>query len=217
MKNEFSGQTYISASKIKKVYDISLHTLRKWTEQGHVRCIRTNPENGKRLYHVSDIQKFLGLSETDPIKKTLLYARVSSDHQKHDLERQIETLLKAYPSGEIIKDIGSGLNPKRKGLQTILELVYSGNVEQIVVTYKDRLTRFNYELIEWICRKHNTKLVVLNTLSPTESAPSQQSQQNELAEDLLSIITVFVAKNNGQRASRYRKARNESTKTQSLS
>jgi len=202
MKNEFPGQTYISASKIKKVYDISIHTLRKWTEQGHVRYIRTNPENGKRLYHAEDVKNFLGIRDTPCVKQTLLYARVSSNHQKADLERQTQVLLTAYPQGQLITDIGSGLNFKRRGLQTLLESVYNGSVETIVVTYRDRLTRFNYELFEWICRKHNTKLMVLNSIS--------DSTTTELSEDLLSIITVFVAKNNGQRASRYRKARNES-------
>ena len=106
------------------------------------------------------------------------------------------------------KDIGSGLNWKRPGLETLLERIYQEGISEIVVAYKDRLCRFGFELFEWICQKHNTKILVLNHVSETED------RTKELAEDLFSIVTVFVAKNNGLRASKNRQNRIKSQKNQ---
>jgi predicted site-specific integrase-resolvase len=132
------------------------------------------------------------------------YARVSSAHQKEDLERQIEQLKKDCPSHELIQDIGSGLNWHRKGFATLLDRILSGSVEEVMVAYKDRLCRFGYELIEQMCKKFDTKLVVLN-----KDEEGEKNTTTELSEDLLSIVTVFVARNNGLRAGKNRKKRKE--------
>lgn len=139
-------------------------------------------------------------------KQVICYARVSSSHQKGDLDRQIELLQETYKEAEIIFDIGSGLNFKRKGFQNLLDRIHKREVEKVVVAYKDRLCRFGFELVEWILKKSNTELVVLNQLSS-----SDESGTSELAEDLLSITTVFVARNNGNRSAKYRKQRKEET------
>ena len=125
-----------------------------------------------------------------------------------DLKRQEDFFRQKYPSYVLVTDIGSGINWKRKGLKTILEQCIDGNVEEVVVAYKDRLCRFGYELFEWICKKHNTSIVVLNPVSETED------RTKELSEDLLSIVTVFVAKNNGLRSSHNRQMRHQSQKNQ---
>ena len=132
---------------------------------------------------------------------------VSSNHQKEDLQRQIDFIKLTYPNSKIIKDIGSGLNWKRSGFNSLLEQVHSGNVKEVVVTYKDRLCRFGFELVEWIFKKANVKLVVLG------SDTSTKDMSRELSDDLLAITTVFVAKHNGQRAAYYRKQRKETEKT----
>ena len=116
-------------------------------------------------------------------------AKVSSEHQRDDLERQITDLRQRYPGHEIISDIGSGLNWKRRGFVTLLERIYSKGVEEVVVTRKDRLCRFGSELVEWIFEKNGTRLVVLGSEIYTND-----SEYGELAEDLLAIVTVFVAK-----------------------
>jgi putative resolvase len=199
---------YISANKITRKYDITSGTLRRWTEENKIRCIRPNPESlrgGKRLYNTKDINKIFGQKEEDIDERiTLCYARVSSNHQKEDLERQIEVLSKAYPNSKVIKDIGSGINWKRQGFRALLERVSEGNVKEVVVTYKDRMCRFGYELVEWILQKNDTKLVVLNKDTDV------QDISRELSDDLLAITTVFVAKNNGLRAAQYKRDRKES-------
>jgi len=98
-----------------------------------------------------------------------------------------------FPTYEIIKDIGSGLNYKRKGLQLIIEKAINGEVEELIIAYKDRLTRFGYELIEDLIKKYsNGKIIILN--STEEKTPME-----ELTKDILSIMNVYVAKINGLR------------------
>src|SRR5690606_14267084 len=203
MKRFIDGDKYISGSIICKKYDVSTPTLYRWEQEGLVKTIRL--PGGSRKYRARDIDALFEGSEADKEeKKAICYARVSSAHQKEDLQRQIDYLKEKFPEHEIIQDIGSGLNWKRKGFMSLLEQVYDGIVEEVVVTYKDRLCRFGFELVEWIFKKSGTKLVVL---SQTER--NEENDSRELAEDLLTITTVFVARNNGLRAGQKRKRRKE--------
>lgn len=181
-------------------YGISSATLRNWANNEDVKCIRSS-EQGKRFYSVDDISRKLGLQKATQERKKYIYVRVSSDKQKEDLQRQREELQQVYPDHLVLQDIASGINFKRKGLCTLLELVLRGMVSEVVVAYKDRLCRFGYELFERIFEHTHTKLVVHSG----GAMPKNATQ--ELAEDLLAITTVFVAKNNGQRAQRNRKRR----------
>ncbi|RHZ90026.1 hypothetical protein Glove_9g274 [Diversispora epigaea] len=143
---------------------------------------------GKRLYSITDIQEIFRDNQQTQItqKAKICYARVSSEHQRDDLERQIANLRQYYPEYEIISDIGSGLNWKRRGFVALLERIHTEGIEEVVVTRK---------LVEWIFEKNGTRLMVLGTDVSAES-----SEVGELAEDLLSIVTVFVARHNGMRS-----------------
>lgn len=160
---------------------------------------------GKRLYSIEGVLSLLGKNDESG-KKSYIYARVSSDHQKGDLERQIQDLKKAYPRHELIQDIGSGVNFKRKGLETLLERVLSGMVSEVVVMHRDRLARIGFELLEFIFEKTGTKLLV--------HCPTSNVGQGELAEDLLAVTTHFVASYNGRRAAENRKRRKEAKDNQ---
>jgi putative resolvase len=195
-----NNEQYISPQRITKQYDITSGTLRRWSEEGKIRCLR--PNNGKRIYNASDIAKCFGTEPITNEKITVAYARVSSNHQKADLQRQVDLLKEKYPNARIIKDIGSGLNWNRQGFKTLLELIDSKAISELVVTYRDRLCRFGFELMEWIIKKASIKLVVL---SNSTNQPTDLSR--DLSDDLLAITTVFVAKNNGIRAAEYRKQR----------
>ena len=189
---------YVPARAIRKKYIISHTCLRNWALQGKIDYKQT--PGGVRLYSEEDVQKvFTGPSNDQEKKECIVYARVSSSHQKEDLERQIQDLQSFYPNHRVIKDIGSGLNFERKGLQTLLELVFDRNIKEIVVAYKDRLCRFGFQLFEAVCRRFEVRLVVHNR----EETGSDQ----ELSEDLLAIINFFVARNNGRRSSKNRKRR----------
>ena len=126
------------------------------------------------------------------VRKKICYCRVSSIGQKEDLERQVNYMKKHYPTYEIIKDIASGLNFKRKGLNKIIKEAISGEIEEIVVAYKDRLSRFGYDLIELLVVEYSKgKITVLNK--------REINSQEEIMEDLMQIMNVYVAKINGSR------------------
>lgn len=200
---------YISASKVQEQFGISSSSLRRWDGDGKIQTIRT--PGGFRLYRFNDIQKLFSQKdsgEEESQKAKICYARVSSDHQKEDLERQINDLKTKYPDYEIIKDIGSGLNYKRRGFSSLLERVYEGTVSEVVITHKDRLCRYGFELVEFVFKKTGTKLVVLG-----QSTENQDSTR-ELAGDLLAICNYFVAKNNGMRSAENRRKRKAEEKNQ---
>ncbi|GES89365.1 IS607 family transposase [Rhizophagus clarus] len=115
------------------------------------------------------------------------------------VKRQIANLQQHYPEHEIVSDIGSGLNWKRRGFVALLERIHAGGIEEV-----DRLCCFGSELVEWIFEKNGTQLVVLGTDVSAES-----NEARELAEDLLAIVTVFVARHNGLRSAANRKRRRD--------
>ncbi len=180
------------ASKIRKTYEVSRSTLALWGDRDRIR-VRRLGDGGKRLYHVRDIERELGETRPDREKKKVIYARVSSSKQSEDLRRQVETLQSSYPEHETYKDIGSGLNFKRKRFEALLEQIHLGNVQEVVVSYRDRICRYGFELFESVCRFNGTKIVVHNS-------PEGKDCQQELADDLLAICKFFVARNNGRRS-----------------
>ena len=129
---------------------------------------------------------------------TIGYCRVSSQKQKDDLERQIENvrtylIAKGQPF-EIISDIGSGINYKKKGLQELIKRISQNQVEKVVVLYKDRLLRFGFELVEYIASLYNCEIEIIDN--------TEKSEQQELVEDLVQIITIFSCKLQGKRANK---------------
>eukprot|EP00835_Amoeboradix_gromovi_P003382 NODE_221_length_13987_cov_0.244888.p5 type:complete len:205 gc:universal NODE_221_length_13987_cov_0.244888:10134-10748(+) len=194
MRNEKNSK-FIRVATIKKEFDVSDTQLRKWAEAGKVEYIKTPGGNG--LYSSKDIKHLFGHVEEE--KKSYVYCRVSSQHQKEDLERQVLYMQEQCPGTEIIKDVGSGVNFKRHGFARLLKLVQENAVEKITIADKDRLCRFGYGLFEDVCRYHGTEIVVLNEI---ENDPDR-----ELADDLLTICNVFVATKNGRRAARNKKER----------
>ena len=121
------------------------------------------------------------------------YCRVSTHNQKNSLENQ-EEFLRSYTNAkgvildEVLTDIGSGINYNRENFNKILELVEAGEISEIYVTYKDRFVRFGFDWFNNFCEKHGTKIIILNQ-------PSTSPEQ-ELAEDLLNIATMFSERNN---------------------
>lgn len=207
MNSKKSSSKFVSPKLIREKYGVSISTIRNWADEGKVETVRT--PGGSRRYNTDQVdQLFLDKTKPRPPgnnRKRILYARVSSAHQRPDLERQKDDLVKVYPDDELISDIGSGLNWKRHGFTRILDSILAGEVAEVVVTHRDRLCRFALELVEHLMDKNDAKLVVLRHASN----PEEQSATNELAEDLLSIVNVFVARNNGLRAGRNRRIRKE--------
>jgi len=152
------------------------------------------------MYCLDGVLALLGQSQHS--KRGYIYARVSSAKQRPDLDRQCQDLQEAYPGHVLVKDIASGVNFKRRGLQTLLEQALQGMVSEIVVLRRDRLARLGYDLLEFIFSKVGTRLVVHGK---DESA----SDEHDLADDLLAVTTLFVASHHGRRAAANRKRRKE--------
>lgn len=131
------------------------------------------------------------------------YVRVSSIAQKPDLDRQEKEVMAKYPNNLLIKEVGSGINMNRRGLKQIIDYAIKGQINTVVVAYKDRMARFGFELIEHIIHTYsNGKIIILNkndSLQPEE----------QLTRDVLAILNVFVAKMNGMR--KYKKRGKQTT------
>ncbi|MBO3462335.1 IS607 family transposase [Aetokthonos hydrillicola Thurmond2011] len=175
---------YVPARVATAKLGVTLRTLLRWDEAGKIKTIKT--PNGQRRY---DIDSVINLQPSD--KPTILYARVSSRSQKADIERQVQFLVSKYPGCEVIQDIGSGLNFKRKGLLTLLERILSGDVGMVVVTNKDRLCRFGFDLVTWFASRSKCEILVLNN--------NALSPEREMVEDILAIIQVFSCRLYGLR------------------
>ena len=171
---------YVKAKEAADYHGVSIQTLRRWANNGKIQFIRTNGNH----------RRFLIRNEEKT--KKIIYARVSSQKQKSNLQNQVKYLKKRYPKYELITDIGSGINFKRKGLQRILDGLFDGTIEEVVVTTQDRLVRFGFDLFKYIFIKVGSKLTVINS-------KKNDNDESELSEDLLSIITVFTARHYGRR------------------
>jgi excisionase family DNA binding protein len=170
--------------ELAKRLNINSETIRIWEKKGKIKAIKTS--GGHRRYIYDDKTQYTTQ------KRNIIYTRVSSNKQKYDLERQIAFLQKEYPNFEVIKDIGSGLNFKRRGFLSLLEAVFKGTIQQIVVAHKDRLCRFGFDLLEKLFIYQGVTITVMSNAHIKEPI-------RELAEDLLSIITVFSARYYGSR------------------
>lgn len=174
---------YIPSRKASEALGVHANTLRKWAKIGKIKHIITT--SGQRKY---DIDSYLRKTSE---RVTICYCRVSSYKQKDDLCRQVEFMREKYPNAEIIKDIGSGINFKRKGLKAILERAMLGDKLEIVVAHKDRLARFGFDLIRYLVERNGGKLVVLSQIV--------YSPEDELTKDLLNILHVFSCRMHGLR------------------
>lgn len=190
---------YYSINEFSKILGVSAQTLRNWDANGKLHPHHTS-SNGYRYYSHEQLSQVMNINPNID-RKIIGYCRVSSNKQKDDLQRQIENmkmyLISQGKPFEIISDIGSGINYKKKGLKELIKLITQNKVEKVVVLYKDRLLRFGFELIEYIACLYNCEIEIIDN--------TEKSEQQELVEDLVQIITVFSCKLQGKRANKARK------------
>lgn len=192
IKGTLKEDEYIRPEEVSKLLKVTVRTLSNWEYEGKVHPIRT--KGGHRRFLLSEILSMVPEDEypekyrrKQRNQRKVCYCRVSSRSQKEDLDRQVEYFRTHFPDHEVIQDIGSGLNFKRKGFNTLLDSAINGDIQEVVVTHRDRLCRFGFELIERIITEHgNGKIVVLDN--------QKTSPEQELVDDLLSIITVFSSR-----------------------
>jgi putative resolvase len=190
---------YIGKKQALEILGISSMTLLKLEEFNKIEVIKT--VGGHRKYNV---QKYIddNKKESEPIKPlkeinnnkiNICYVRVSTSGQKNDLEHQKQYMKSKYKNYEIIEDIGSGINFNRKGLRKIIKLGIEGKINKLVVAYKDRLTRFGFELIEELIREYSKGEIII------ENDKEDKEPEEELVDDVLQILNVYTAKMNGLR------------------
>ena len=192
----------VKIGKAAEMLGVEVQTLRRWEESGELVPDRKS-QGGTRYY---DVAKIMGLGNED--MPTIGYARVSSHDQKNDLVRQQE-LLEAFCAAkgwrhEVIADLGSGLNFRKKGLHQLLEMILRKRIRRLVLTHKDRLLRFGAELIFALCEIQNIEIVIINKGDPP-------TFEEELAKDVLEIVTVFSARLYGSRSHKTKRLLDELT------
>ena len=198
---------YYSIHEFSKLVSRTPQTLRNWDSSGRLKPHHMGA-NGYRYYSHQQLNEVLNISDSSRL--VIGYCRASSNKQKDDLERQVENMEKYLSSlgceYEIIQDIGSGINYTKKGLRDLLKRINNKEVSKVIVFYKDRLLRFGFELIEFMANLNGCEIEVLDS--------TEKSEQEELVEDLVQIITVFSCKLQGKRANKTRKLIEELTESE---
>jgi predicted site-specific integrase-resolvase len=189
----------VSIGKIASILGVCVMTLRRWQKEG-----KLIPDfvtlGGHRRYNAQRVKNLF-----EPINDERMvvgYCRVSSSDQKTDLETQervISAELSKKKKSILISDRGSGINFKKRGLLELLKLIMAGEVSEVILTHKDRLVRFGFELLERIAKQFGTKISIL---MKDETPPTFEE---ELAKDLITIITVFSSRLYGKRSHKMKK------------
>ena len=177
--------SYGHPKKTAEHFGVCTATLREWSNKGKIEFITT--DGGHRRYK-------LPIESKDNPDGKYIYTRVSSKKQEGDLKRQVEFLRKEYPDHKVITDIGSGLNFKRQGFRKILEQLFEENIEEVVISSSDRFSRFGTrDFFGWLFDHFGGRLTILKDRD-------YASPDEELAQDLLEIVTVFTARHHGRRS-----------------
>ena len=193
-------ENYKTRKETCEILGIHFSTLYKLAEKEEIESIKIGE---RQLYNVNKYLKKIKVDDESK-KKKICYCRVSSSKQKEDLERQIKYMKEKFPMHEIIKDIGSGLNMNREGLKKIIDMGINGEIEELVIAYKDRLARFGYDLIERLIKEYS------NGEIKVENNDEEKTPMDELSKDIVAIMNVYVAKMNGLR--KYKKLLKEDIK-----
>jgi putative resolvase len=192
------NKNYISKKYAMNQLGLSSVTLLKLVKDKKIEYIYTT--GGHRRYNVGKYINDNKIVTIDTIKKSpikkldICYVRVSTISQKDDLSRQRNYMHKKYPDYKIIEDIGSGINFNRKGLRTIIKYAIAGMINTVIVAYKDRLTRFGFELIEDLIIEYSNGRIIIDNNNNIKKEPRE-----ELVEDVMQILNVYTAKMNGLR------------------
>jgi predicted site-specific integrase-resolvase len=190
---------FITIKKAASILGVSPQTLRRWELEGKLIPSQRTKGNQRRY----DLNQLIPDRKTGSAElPTIAYARVSSHDQKSDLLRQ-EQMLETFCISrgwtfEIISDLGSGLNYNKKGLKKLLERILEGKIARLVLTHKDRLLRFGAELVFAMCEVKGIEIVIINQGEPP-------TFEEELATDVLEIITLFSARLYGSRSHKNKK------------
>ena len=189
-----SNITNYKPKDFAELLGVSVKTLQRWDREGILKANRTPTD--RRYYTYDQYLQFKGINIENDKRQAVIYARVSTKNQKDDLQNQVAFLRQFCNARGIIVDqcieeYGSGLNYNRKKWNKLLDEVMEQKVKTIIITHKDRFIRFGYDWFEKFCMKCNTTIVVVNN--------EELSPQEELVQDIVSILHVFSCRLYGLR------------------
>jgi len=191
-------ERYLTPSEVAEIFGMSRSGVIKWIREGKIKAIEIN---GRWRIPYSEVERLLSGGK---VKQVAIYARVSSNTQKDDLERQLNALRDWVKKtlGEVsvieVKDIGSGLKEDRRGLRKLLELAKRRQIDAIVVAYKDRLTRFGFEYLVELFKAYGVNVIIAFQEEPKD-------YMQELAEDFVEIVRSLASRIYGHRSHKYEK------------
>jgi predicted site-specific integrase-resolvase len=189
--NNAVHQKVVRAAEAAQFYNVSIPTLRRWAREGSIPVQRTERGQYKYIIGEANNQNVHDILPNE-LSRNIIYARVSSQKQKGDLERQKIFLQRKYNDYSIVTDIGSGINYQRKGFKTILERLFKGNIQHVVVAHQDRFSRFSFDFFQWLFQQFGAVLEAVE--QPKTSSPGE-----DLTADLMEVLTVFTARYYGRR------------------
>jgi len=196
------SERYLSTREFAKLLGVSRVTVIKWIKSGRIVAYSVH---GKWRIPYSEVERVLGGVER--IRRVAIYARVSSNTQRDDLERQVEALklwvYKNLPNAEyvVVTDIASGLSEDRRGLRKLIEMAKRKEVQAVVIAYRDRLTRFGFEYLKTLFNTFGVDVYVAFQEEPKDYV-------QELVEDFLEIVTSFASRIYGKRSKKYKEVVN---------
>ena len=189
----------LKTSDASKYLGVSINTLKTLANGLRLRSFKTS--GGHRRFRQEDLDFFMGKVTETTEKLTVIYARCSTAKQKENLERQKDRLMRhAEAKGYkyiVVDEIASGINEKRKGLHKLLNMAFQGKIERVLIEYKDRIARFGYEYLWSIFRNLGIKVEIMEN--------REKKYEEELAEDIMKILTCYSARYYGARGGRKKK------------
>ena len=178
---------------------VSINSLKTLANNGKIKSFSTTGKH--RRFRQEDLDSYMGVEKVKQEKLTMIYARCSTAKQKENLERQKDRLRKYAESKgykyALIDEIASGINEKRAGIHELIKMCFEGKVERVLIEYKDRLARFGYEYLDAIFTNHEVTVEIIET--------KEKKYEEELAEDIMKILTCYSARYYGARGGRKKK------------
>lgn len=184
----------MKAKEVLQILQITRVTLCKYVKEGIIKATRVG--NSNYQYDEESVMRLLGKDIIAPNKINVIYARTSNPPKRY-AEEQAQRLLQyctmqGVHIDKIFIDVKSGMNFQRKGFLELIDLITESKVSKIFIENKDRLVRFGFELLQELCKKSECEIVVVNDLS-------DKNFEQELTEDLISIIHYFTMKSYSNR------------------
>jgi putative resolvase len=192
------SERYLSTREFAKLLGVSRVTVIKWIKKGRITAYSVH---GKWRIPYSEVERVL--EGVQRVRCVAIYARVSSNTQRDDLERQVEALKlwvsKNFPNAEyvVVTDIASGLNEDRWGLRKLIEMAKRREIQAVVVAYRDRLTRFGFEYLKTLFNTFGVDVYVVFQEEPKDYV-------QELVEDFVEIVSSFASRIYSRRSKRYK-------------